>query len=382
MIAATELPAQAGTGTGSSWMTLLFKKADEVATQVKSRRQAALETASAQSGGKPGAKLALPAPETEPPSNAATVYKDSPPPRFPPDQWPRETAFYWKYVWKPSPAQQSDASSKSEIARGCEKRPGQKFWVVSYAAGPQRQRFRDKFTLPSCKKWGADEVIAFGPEDLDPEFRERNKQTLADGHGVGMWIWKHWAEYQTLGRMNEGDIAFYVDSDFQCNENTMQFFCLAQYHDVVPFHHGHPWYKLYSMASRDSMILMGQDERKYAGSVQYSGGNVIFRKTAFTVAFFREMSAYSQQHGVMCCFGRGSAIGEDYPEFAQGRGGMHFMHQCDQAVSSLLVMKYGLKSFPWNRLGYGGGSDDALNAAERAEAGLTLRPVTTDIPKL
>lgn len=55
------------------------------------------------------------------------------------------------------------------------------------------------------------------------------------------------------------------------------------------------------------------------------------------------------------------------------------IHQCDQAVSSVLIMKYGWKSYPWKIEGFGGGSDDTRNAVERVECGMpTTARMTVD----
>jgi hypothetical protein len=198
---------------------------------------------------------------------------------------------------------------------------------------------------------------------------------LQQEHGVGLWIWKHYVEYLAMGKMNDGDIMFYIDSDFRCDPSILQYFCLAQTHDIVGFHHSNPGYTLSRLASRDSMILMGLDTAAVATSVQSSGGNIMFRKTPTSITFVREMAAWSQQVDVVGNRGMPSKYGADWPAYIDGG----YNHQCDQTVSSLMLIKYRIKTFPWHLEGYGAGSDDILNAAQRKECGLSTRAMTIHV---
>ena len=186
----------------------------------------------------------------------------------------------------------------------------------------------------------------------------------------GLWIWKHFAEWKMLERMKEGDVLLYIDSDFRCTAEIKQYFCLAHSHNVVGFHHSNAAYKLSRLASRDAMILMDLDSAAVADSVQASGGNILFRKSQFTVDFVKEMASYSQQHEIASGVGRDSQFGDNWPQYTAEK-----LHQCDQAISSLMLIKHKLKTFPWSADGYGAGSDDDLNLAQRAEAGLTRTSV-------
>ena len=169
-----------------------------------------------------------------------------------------------------------------------------------------------------------------------------------------------------MEKMKDGDILLYIDSDFRCTAEIKQYFCLAQSHEVVGFHHSNAAYKISRLASRDAMILMDVDSAAVADSVQSSGGNIFFRKSPFTLRFVKEMASYSQQHEIASGFGRDSQFGVDWPQYTAEK-----LHQADQAISSLMLIKYRLKTFPWAADGYGAGSDDELNLAQRAEAGLT-----------
>jgi len=336
-----------------TWMHALY---DQV---LNARRQVRLRADALQAAG----RLPLPAAPRAPRSNLHLT-----PLRYDRHAFVNDISYYWRYVYNGT----QDAKTQPEVP--CAKKPGQRYWAVSVAIGDVRKQIANMHTRPTCLQHAVDEFVLLTDDDFDDDFRTLNAQTLASDRGKGMWIWKHWAQYKVLERMAEGDILFYIDSDFRCSNATPQYFCLAQHHDVVGFHHSHPDYTLARLASRDAMILMDLDTPEVATSVQSSGGNIMFRKTPFAVAFVREMGSWSQQHEVACCYGQASKLGDDWPQFAQ-----RMEHQCDQAVSSLMLVKHGLKTFPWHMEGPGSGSDDVLNAAQRRECGLDGRAMTVHV---
>ncbi|XRB17843.1 hypothetical protein RI054_16g76880 [Pseudoscourfieldia marina] len=265
---------QDGPTSEQEWMIALFAKADAIHTIVQAR-------AAANAHKKP-----LPSLPPPPRTNL-----DQTPRRYSLPEYRRDTAFYWRYVYN------GTDHPTQEVP--CSKRPGQKYWAVTFADGAVRNRIARLHTRPSCLLHGIDEFRIFGPSDLDPEYKRRNQRILEQKRGVGLWIWKHYVQYRTLFEMNDADVLLYIDSDFRCDPSILQYMCLAQTNDIVGFHHSNADYTLSKLAIRDSMILMGLDTSAVATSVQSSGGNVIFRKTPTTIAFMREMAAWSQQEAVV-----------------------------------------------------------------------------------
>ena len=51
-----------------------------------------------------------------------------------------------------------------------------------------------------------DEHIAYGPNDLDEEFKKKNKEILSRGRGNGYWLWKPYLINKTIiEKVNYGD---------------------------------------------------------------------------------------------------------------------------------------------------------------------------------
>ena len=336
------------------WMKNFFEKSDEIKHLVESKKLEIKE------------KIPLPLP-IEPFERKNLEFT---PKRHDPKLYQRETSYYWRFVYNGT-----QENEKSEVANCKARRDGQKFWVATYADGPTRRWIAHHHTRPSCLLHGVDEVKIWGPEDFDSEYSSRNEDILRNEHGKGLWIWKHYVQYRTLREMSDGDILLYIDSDFRCDPSILQYFCLAQQHDIVGFHHSHPDYTLSKLASRDSMILMNLDNIAVTSSVQSSGGNIMFKKSKFSINFILEMAAWSQQIDVVGNRGKPSKLGLDWKEYQSS----NYNHQCDQAISSLMLIKYGCKTFPWHLEGYGAGSDDELNLAQRRECGLNERPMSIHV---
>lgn len=328
--------------SNTTWLSLLFEEADRLKEQIEIKKRLLSGTV-------------LPLPQPAPPRSNLDL---SP---YEQKYYKTSTIYYWKYIFN------NETTRKGTFTKTCVKEPGQKYWVATWGSGEKRETLGKTKTIPSClSKKGIDEAIFWTTTDLDPEYKKRNSYLLSQERGVGLWMWKHYVIYMMLEKMNDNDILFYLDSDMMCSDDIIGFFCLANNHDVTPFHHNNKWYTLSRLARRDAMIFMDLDFSKVANSVQYSGGNVFIKKTPYSVKFVREMAAWSQQPEVIMGWRLPSKYGTDWPEYLES----NMMHQCDQAISSLMHVKYGHKSYPWRLAGFGGGSDDASNRAERVEANI------------
>lgn len=57
-----------------------------------------------------------------------------------------------------------------------------------------------------------DKVYSFGPDDIDPDYREKHKEIFSYKRGNGLWLWKSYLISKVLEESNDGDYIFYVDS--------------------------------------------------------------------------------------------------------------------------------------------------------------------------
>lgn len=57
-----------------------------------------------------------------------------------------------------------------------------------------------------------DEVISFGPNDIDADFRTAHKDILSGKRGNGYWLWKPYFIQRVIDNSKDGDYIFYLDS--------------------------------------------------------------------------------------------------------------------------------------------------------------------------
>jgi len=59
---------------------------------------------------------------------------------------------------------------------------------------------------------GLDEVIEYGPNDIDESFKKECSKHFENTRGAGLWIWKPYLILKTLNKMDEEDILVYCDA--------------------------------------------------------------------------------------------------------------------------------------------------------------------------
>ncbi|WP_127579951.1 hypothetical protein [Paenibacillus koleovorans] len=94
--------------------------------------------------------------------------------------------------------------------------------LINYA--DEKYKRTQKFNSWTGKYIGKlDKVYSFGPEDIDKDFKKRNKYILDVKRGNGLWLWKPYFILKVMEECDEGDIIFYSDSGafFLRNINTL-----------------------------------------------------------------------------------------------------------------------------------------------------------------
>ena len=69
-----------------------------------------------------------------------------------------------------------------------------------------------KLNLETALQWGADKVIGYTPEDMDDEFREKNKEILSAKKGNGYYLWKPYFLNKAYQELKDGDYLIYTDA--------------------------------------------------------------------------------------------------------------------------------------------------------------------------
>ena len=194
-----------------------------------------------------------------------------------------------------------------------------------------------KFNLETAKKWGADRIIAYTPEDIDRDFYEKNKEILCQKKGNGLYLWKIYFLNKAFKEIDDGDYLIYTDAG-SIYVNKIQYLidCMEREKvDIMIFSLENDMLEK-KYTKRDAFILMDCDTPEYTDTPQSIGGYVIYKKSKFVEKFLAEDLEYAQDIRIIS--ENENTQGKDnYPVFVA--------HRHDQSVWSLMSKKYNLKRF-------------------------------------
>ena len=82
------------------------------------------------------------------------------------------------------------------------------------AANYADRRFRraQRLNSKTARQWGADCVIEYTAEDIDPAFRAANKEILDNPRGGGYYLWKPYVFYKAYQELGDRDYLIYTDA--------------------------------------------------------------------------------------------------------------------------------------------------------------------------
>ena len=194
-----------------------------------------------------------------------------------------------------------------------------------------------KLNLETALQWGADKVIGYTPDDMDEEFKEKNKEILSAKKGNGYYLWKPYFLNKAYQELQEGDYLIYTDAG-SIYVNKIQYLIDCMEKEQVDL-------MVFSLElemlerkynKRDALLLMGCDSTEYTDTPQSIGGYVVMKKSPFVEKFLIKDLEYAQDPRMIT--EQENTLGKpNYDDFV--------VHRHDQAVWSLMVKKHGLKRF-------------------------------------
>lgn len=90
-----------------------------------------------------------------------------------------------------------------------------KLYFITY--GDKRFRKSKKRLLAQAKRFGFNNIKAFGFKDISKNFILKTKPYIEDIKGGGYWLWKPYFLYKTFNEMDDGDILLYLDAWCELN---------------------------------------------------------------------------------------------------------------------------------------------------------------------
>ena len=178
----------------------------------------------------------------------------------------------------------------------------------------------------SAMKHGADAVTIFGPDNLDPVFRNVFLKPDLPARGYGYWRWKPYIILCALANLKEGDFLIYCDAGCTIinnlkylTDNTTGDFLLF----TNGFEHSH-WCKgdIQKYVNGDLTI----------GHKQCQASLSVWKVNKASMDFVKEWYAYSLMPGLI---DDSKSVYPNAPEYQENRH--------DQAILTALAIKYGIK---------------------------------------
>jgi len=177
---------------------------------------------------------------------------------------------------------------------------------------------------------GIDKVLAYGPEDIDKDFLNKNARLLDGQKGFGSYFWKPYIINKALTKVADGDYLVYADSGnvFLKNVAPLIEHMKNRKEDILCF-------KLplieKQWTKRDAFVLMNCDSKEFTETRQVTANFFLIKKTGKTERFIEEYQKFCGDFRILSNAPNSQGL-PNYPEFIE--------HRNDQSVLSLLCKKH------------------------------------------
>ena len=211
-------------------------------------------------------------------------------------------------------------------------KPSYKIIGISYANNRyMTQRKNNKKSAIEIGK--VDEYYGYGPEDIDKNFYEKNKDILSRNRGNGYWLWKPYFILKALKeKLNDGDYLIYTDAGSFYLDDVKKIIQPIEKMNKEMWSYKLTGFKEREWTKRDAFILMGADSPFYYETDQFMACFQIYKKSKFTIFFVEEYLYYSQDKRIIT--DEPNTMG--LPNYNGFRENRH-----DQSIFSILTKKYG-----------------------------------------
>lgn len=204
--------------------------------------------------------------------------------------------------------------------------------ILAITYGDEKYSYMKRVNQFTAKVFGkADKVCAYGPEDIDVEFKENNKHIFSQGRLGGYCIWKPYVILKALDTLKEGDYCMYLDSgayyisDLHVLQKQLE-------KDGTDFLFSSSLLPEKDWTKRDAFVLLDCDSEAVANSHQIEATFLFLRKTQESVAFIKEWLHLMSDARLSTDIENQLGL-DNYEGFRE--------HRHDQSVMSLLAKKKG-----------------------------------------
>jgi len=207
-----------------------------------------------------------------------------------------------------------------------------KIYGISYTSRHFNNRYKNIVKLGNeCVLF--DTFKCFTENDIDNDFKQKNKDIWNSSKGGGFWIWKPYIISKMLEKINDNDILIYIDAGCHINitkESKERFneyinMCNNSHTGLLRFQLTHQEKKFTNKKTinyfKDKFNISDKIMNDYLESNQLVGGIQIIKKNTYTINFFKQIL---------------EILNDDYKLFTDIYTENSEQHRHDQSIMSLL----------------------------------------------
>jgi len=191
--------------------------------------------------------------------------------------------------------------------------------------------------VTSVKTYGKQfQIIVFDKNDIDDEFKKNNNLILNYSRGGGYWLWKPYIINETLKKINDDDIIFYMDSKYYfIKEFTNLYVDYMKNNDLLVWKNKpneRIWY-MKNWCKMDVIYKYNMFNKVFNEHVEDCwAGALLVKKSNNSIQYIQEWLD-------MCCIYENIT---DSPSKIKNCD-MFYEHRHDQSLLSIIVHKYNIK---------------------------------------
>jgi hypothetical protein len=201
---------------------------------------------------------------------------------------------------------------------------------VFFSYGSGRYKAALNRILKEANSTGAfDEIIGFGPEDIDPEYRIAHSDILNATRGGGYWLWKPYFLQKLFSRLDFGDVVMYADAGCEFIDSPQIYIDFARRHGFLGFRLQGLSHNQFTKG--DVFLSLEMEMDTFGSADQMVGGIWLFQKNSLNERFISDWLRFSEIAQLIT----------DAPSKAPNHENFG-VNRHDQSIFGLLVIKYNL----------------------------------------
>ena len=207
-----------------------------------------------------------------------------------------------------------------------------KKYLLIYDDGTNNYTNNINNLVNSAKKYDKNlDIIIFHKKDIDNEFMTANEHILNQERGGGYWLWKPYIINETLKKLEENDILFYIDSSYYFTEYFAKLYTNLLDDDLVIWRNkpNEPSYYLKNWCKMDIIHKYNIYNDVFENNMEICwAGAMMMRKT-------QKIQNMMQEWLNICCCNDIT----DYPSTIENSTEF-YDHRHDQSLLSIVLLKY------------------------------------------